>query len=196
MSTGQNLGRAKGSILEASTRLFGAQGYAGTTMRDIATAVGVLPGSLYTHISNKEALLLEIVEAGIDQFLTLGPTVDAQDEPEGALRTLIRGHVEIVAENPERTLVVFHQWRFLGGESLQRVVEKRRQYEELFTALVERGISSGAFDADLDVRVTVLVILGTLNWTPEWYSPTGPETPEQLGNRIADTLVNGLRSRP
>lgn len=196
MSTGQNLGRAKGSILEASTRLFGAQGYAGTTMRDIATAVGVLPGSLYTHISNKEALLLEIVEAGIDQFLTLGPTVDAQDEPESALRTLIRGHVEVVAQNPERTLVVFHQWRFLGGESLQRVVEKRRQYEELFTDLVERGVASGAFDAGLDTRVTVLCILGALNWTPEWYSPDGPETPEQLGNRIADTLVNGLRSRP
>ncbi len=197
MSTSHSPGRVKGSILEASTRLFGAQGYAGTTMRDIATAVGVLPGSLYTHISGKEELLLEIVEVGIDQFLTLRPADGSEPgEPEEALRALIRGHVGIVAENPERTLVVFHQWRYLGGESLQRVVEKRQQYEQLFTSLVERGVESGAFDADLDVRVTVLVILGTLNWTPEWYSPDGPETPEQLGNRLADTLLNGLRTRP
>ena len=53
----------RGSILEEATRLFGAQGYTGTTMRDIAAAVGVLPGSLYAHIDGKETLLLEIVEA-------------------------------------------------------------------------------------------------------------------------------------
>lgn len=196
MSTGQNLGRARGSILEAATRLFGAQGYAGTTMRDIATAVGVLPGSLYTHISGKETLLLEIVEAGIDQFLTLhdvaGPETDA---PEVRLRAVIKGHVEIVAENPERTLVVFHQWRFLSGESLDRVVDKRRQYEALFTTLVEDGIRSGGFDATLDTKVAVLSVLGALNWTPEWYSPDGPDSADEIGDRLADTLLGGLRTR-
>jgi AcrR family transcriptional regulator len=197
VSTGQNLGRARGSILEAATRLFGAQGYAGTTMRDIATAVGVLPGSLYTHISGKETLLLEIVEAGIDEFLTLreaaGPDTD---EPEARLRAVIKGHVEIVAENPERTLVVFHQWRYLSGESLDRVVGKRREYEALFTTLVDDGIRSGGFDANLDTKVAVLSVLGALNWTPEWYSPEGPDTADEIGDRLADTLLGGLRVRP
>jgi hypothetical protein len=35
-------------ILDVATRLFSEKGYVGTTMRDIATAVGVLPASLYT----------------------------------------------------------------------------------------------------------------------------------------------------
>ncbi len=196
MSTGQNLGRVRGSILDAATRLFGAQGYAGTTMRDIATAVGVLPGSLYTHISAKETLLLEIVEAGIDQFLTLLDAAGSDtDDPEPRLRALIRGHVEIVAENPERTLVVFHQWRYLSGESLERVVGKRREYEALFTTLVEDGMRSGVFNADLDTKVAVLSILGALNWTPEWYSPDGPGTAGEIGDRLADTLLGGLQTR-
>ena len=43
-------------------QLFGKQGYTGTSMRDIAGAVGVLPGSLYAHIASKEALLVDIVD--------------------------------------------------------------------------------------------------------------------------------------
>lgn len=197
VSTGQNLGRARTSILEAATRLFGAQGYAGTTMRDIATAVGVLPGSLYTHISGKETLLLEIVETGIDEFLTLqeaaGPDTD---EPEARLRAVIKGHVQIVAANPERTQVVFHQWRYLSGDSLGGVVAKRSQYEALFTTLVGDGVRSGGFAPELDTKVAVFSLLGALNWTPEWYRPDGPDSAEEIGERLADTLLWGLRARP
>jgi TetR/AcrR family transcriptional regulator, cholesterol catabolism regulator len=197
VSTGQNLGRARTSILDAATRLFGAQGYAGTTMRDIATAVGVLPGSLYTHISGKETLLLEIVETGIDEFLTLHELGSAEGgEPEERLRELIKGHVRIVAANPERTQVVFHQWRYLSGGSLDEVVAKRREYEALFTTLVTAGIDSGAFAAGLDVKVAVFCLLGALNWTPEWYSPTGRDSADDIGDRLAETLLGGLRARP
>jgi len=52
-------------IADVAVRLFGEHGYTGTTMRDIAEAVGVLPGSLYAHIDSKETLLLEIVKDGI-----------------------------------------------------------------------------------------------------------------------------------
>ncbi len=55
--------------MDAAMHLFGKQGYSGTSMRDIAGAVGVLPGSLYAHIASKEALLVDIVEGGINRFL-------------------------------------------------------------------------------------------------------------------------------
>ena len=58
------------AIIIAAMHLFGKQGFTGTSMRDIATAVGLLPGSLYAHIDSKEALLLEIVKEGISCFIT------------------------------------------------------------------------------------------------------------------------------
>src|SRR6202034_4054617 len=57
------------AIADTAVRLFSEHGYTGTTMRDIAEAVGVLPGSLYAHIDSKETLLLKIVSDGIAQFL-------------------------------------------------------------------------------------------------------------------------------
>jgi TetR/AcrR family transcriptional regulator, cholesterol catabolism regulator len=186
----------RGSILEEATRLFGAQGYTGTTMRDIATAVGVLPGSLYTHIDGKETLLLEIVEAGIDKFLALGyAAVAGPGNAEERLRKLIKGHVAIVAQNAERTLVVFHQWRYLTGENLDRIVEKRRQYELIMTTVVEDGRREGIFNPKLDLKTSVLGLLGALNWTAEWYKPEGPDSGEQIGERLADALMFGLIQR-
>src|SRR5260370_41889060 len=85
-------------------------------MRDIAEAVGVLPGSLYAHIESKETLLLEIVSDGIAQFLAIEQSLEASvDSPEARLRKAIRAHVDVVAEDPQRSLVVFHQWRVPVG---------------------------------------------------------------------------------
>ncbi|HVV08248.1 TetR/AcrR family transcriptional regulator [Amycolatopsis sp.] len=193
MAARASAGRTRGSILEEATRLFGEQGYTGTTMRDIASAVGVLPGSLYTHIDGKETLLMEIVEAGIDSFLALSKA--AMSGPGGAderLRQLVRGHVSIVAQNPERTLVVFHQWRYLTGENRRRVVEKRRQYEADIRSVMTDGRASGVFDPKLDLKVSVLGLLGALNWTAEWYKPDGPDTGAEIGERLADALLRGL----
>ncbi|GAA3523102.1 TetR/AcrR family transcriptional regulator [Amycolatopsis ultiminotia] len=188
--------QTRGSILEEATRLFGAQGYTGTTMRDIANAVGLLPGSLYAHIDGKETLLLEIVEGGIDKFLALGyAAVAGPDSAESRLRQLIKGHVAIVAQNAERTLVVFHQWRYLTGENLARVVEKRRQYEAIITTVVEDGFRTGLFNDKLDLKTSVLSLLGALNWTAEWYKKDGPDTGEEIGERIADAILLGVRGR-
>jgi AcrR family transcriptional regulator len=186
----------RSSILDVAVRLFGQQGYSGTSMRDIAKSVGVLPGSLYAHIDSKETLLVEIVEAGITSFLeAVEPAVASSDSADARLRTAICAHVEVAAQNPERSLVVFHQWRFLGERNLAAAIDKRRRYEQAFITIVGDGVRAGTFASSLNVRVAVLTILGALNWTPEWYSPGGPATPSELGDRIADTLLQGLVRR-
>ncbi|WP_409333227.1 TetR/AcrR family transcriptional regulator [Trujillonella humicola] len=50
-------------VRETAARLFEAAGYAGTTMNDIADAVGVLPGSLYHHVASKEQIAAELLTA-------------------------------------------------------------------------------------------------------------------------------------
>jgi AcrR family transcriptional regulator len=186
----------RSSILDVAVRLFGQQGYTGTSMRDIAKSVGVLPGSLYAHIDSKETLLVEIVNAGITSFLdAVEPSVSSPDSADARLRAAIRAHVEVVAQNPERSLVVFHQWRFLGEPNLAAAIDKRRRYEQAFMTIVGDGVRAGIFATSLNIRIAVLTILGALNWTPEWYSPDGPATPSQLGDRIADTLLQGLVAR-
>jgi AcrR family transcriptional regulator len=49
-------------ILDEAARLFREKGYAATSMRDIAAAVDMLPGSLYYHFAAKEDLLVAVYE--------------------------------------------------------------------------------------------------------------------------------------
>ncbi|OLT16154.1 hypothetical protein BJF78_14765 [Pseudonocardia sp. CNS-139] len=184
------------AIFAAATRLFGERGYTGTTMRDIAKAVGILPGSLYAHIESKDAVLLEIIEGGVDRFNAAADRVDALGlTPGEALHAIFREHLRIVADNPGRTLIVFHQWRFLDEPHRSRLLAKRRHYENFFTRTVRTGVEQGVFGPTLDVKVAVLGVLGALNWTPEWFSPDGPATPDAIADRIADSLLDGLRNR-
>ncbi len=184
---------SRAAIYDAAVRLFGQQSYTATTMRDIAKAVGILPGSLYAHISSKEDLLFEVVDAGITGYLeALRPFLERVGSPEERMRGAIKAHVAEAAAHPERSLVVFHQWRFLGAKAMQDAMEKRREYERVFLTILQDGISEGSFAQPKSSRLAIFAILGALNWVPEWYSSSGPSTPEQLGELMANTLLRGL----
>jgi AcrR family transcriptional regulator len=183
-------------ILETATQLFGERGYNGASMRDIAKAVGILPGSLYAHISSKEAILLEIIESGVDRFLGAVERIDAMDvAPDERLRLAVREHLLIVAENPQRTHIVFHQWRFLGEDHRVRVLAKRAAYAEFYMRTLRAGMQTGIFSPDIEPKVAVFSVLGALNWTPEWLSANGPATPVQLADRIMENILHGLSGR-
>jgi AcrR family transcriptional regulator len=180
-------------IRGAALSLFAQKGYDATSMRDIAGAVGLLPGSLYAHIRSKESLLLEIIEQGIADFrLAMEPVVAADEPAPERLRTAIRRHMDVIAANVERTGVVFLQWRSLVGEDRQRVVDARRDYEALFVQILQDGVDEGSLAPDLDIGMAVLVILGALNWAPQWLSPQGEDSVEQVADRVTDLFLSGL----
>jgi AcrR family transcriptional regulator len=165
-------------------------------MRDIAGEVGILAGSLYAHIEGKEALLHEIIDVGIDDFLeSAGVVVHTDARPDWKMRELIKQHVRLVAKNPQATLIVFHQWRYLGPANRERVRGRRHDYENLFTTVIEEGIDTRVFAPGIDVRIAVLAVLGALNWTPEWLSPDGPASADDIGGRLADAMLAGMLRR-
>src|ERR1700692_2604282 len=184
-------------IPDVAVRLFGEHGYTGTTMRDIAEAVGVLPGSLYAHIDSKETLLLEIVSDGIARFLAIEQSLAASvDSPEVRLRKAIRAHVDVVAEDPQRSLVVFHQWRFLSEPNRASAIAMRRRYANAYVKIIDDGKAAGEFSPHLDTRIAVFSVLGALNWIPEWYSAKGAHSPEEIAEKMAGALIFGLREGP
>ncbi|HUQ88377.1 MAG TPA: TetR family transcriptional regulator [Vicinamibacterales bacterium] len=77
--------RTRQAILDAALTLFADKGYFGTSLRDVATAVGVRESALYNYFKSKEALfdalLLAHEQARTERLATLGdegPIVDGR----------------------------------------------------------------------------------------------------------------------
>lgn len=181
-------------IKHEAIRLFGERGYPVIGMRDLSEAVGILPGSLYSHISSKEHLLLAIVETGITAFIdAIRPVVESDLPAEEKLREALRAHMRVLAGQIEQTRVTFHQWQYLGPENRPKAQAVREEWESLFTRIIAEGIAEGEFRAREHFRLTVLIIAGILGSATEWYRPAGRSTPEEIADAIHDQIVGGLK---
>ncbi len=179
-----------GLIVEVSVDLFREKGYSGTSMRDIAKNVGVLPGSLYAHIEGKKDILSRIVQLSIEDFEMIQETVKSyQASPEDKLRKAIILHMQVVAKSPGRILVALHQWRFLSEPTLSMAAKTRRDYTQMYVDILSERAGS---DNDVRTKMEAYAILGAIYWAPEWFLPDGTESPELVGEILADSLILGL----
>src|SRR5262249_59484310 len=120
----------KTELPRAAARLFAEKGYHGTSIGDLAEAMGVQKGSVYAHIESKQDLLYETLRGGAAAFhgaLDLIPeTLPAVDK----LRLALRAHLAIVAEQLDVATVWMREWRYLEGERREEVVAARRRSDE------------------------------------------------------------------
>jgi TetR/AcrR family transcriptional regulator, cholesterol catabolism regulator len=183
-----------GLIEQEAIRLFGERTYPMVGMRDIGDAVGLLPGSLYVHISSKEELLLRIVERGITNYLDVIEPVAASAEPAGArLRSMIIAHIRVLAAAMQQTRVAFEQWVYLASDKHQLVIDLRTRYENAFTKVVADGVATGEFHEPVSQKIVVYGTIGMLTAATNWYSPAGALTPDEVGEALAETVLRGLQ---
>src|SRR3970040_1625441 len=81
-----------------AARLFAEKGYHGTSIGDLAQALGVQKGSLYAHIEGKEDLLYETMREGAEAFHAGLDAIPEQLPVTERIRLALRAHLRVVAE--------------------------------------------------------------------------------------------------
>ena len=180
-------------VLAAAERLFSERGYEATSVRDIAEALDLRPGSLYSHMEAKEELLWEIVTASADRFFAaVEPIAGSTLVTLEKLRRAIAAHVGVITGSAAAAAVYTTEWRHLAEPRRAQFAKRRDDYERMFRSMVHDAVREGLF-GDVDEKFATLLILSTMNWIYQWYRPNGPMTPEEIARKIADLLFNGLR---
>ena len=152
-------------ILDSASRLFSERGYHATSMRDLASELGMQGGSLYAHISGKEELLVEIVNRASRQFdAALFTLRDVPLPPEDKLREAMRRHIQVVADNMDSATVFFHEWKHLSPAAYARVTSWRDSIDAFYRELITEGVHAGAFRPDLDPKSAAYLVLSAVNW--------------------------------
>ena len=183
-------------LLAIATDLFARLGYERTTVRELADAMGIESGSLYSHISSKEDLLREIIVHNANEYFERSQAALAHlGGADERLRALCRAHMRVMTDERSACLVYFKEWRKLPEPVRTEIAGLRKQYEETFEGVIRAGSEEGAFGR-VDPRWGALVVLSTLNWTFEWYSPDGPLSADEVADQLVDVLLSGLRRPP
>jgi AcrR family transcriptional regulator len=179
-------------IIAAAVRLFFQNGYHATSMQDVAHEVAIKKPSLYHHFESKEAILLAILETGMDKLLADLKSIAASDDDSATkLREAIRAHAVSIAAYPEAAAIFFREDRGLGSGYIDHYIAKRDLFEEAFRTIVNQGVSAGQFRST-DIPITVQAILGMVNWMTRWYRPDGRLKAEQIADSFADMVLSGL----
>jgi TetR/AcrR family transcriptional regulator, cholesterol catabolism regulator len=181
----------KTELTREAARLFAERGYHGTSIGDLAKAMGVQKGSLYAHIESKQDLLYEAMREGAEAFHAALDGVP-DDLPAGdRIRLALRAHLRVVGEQLDVATVFIREWRYLEGERAAEFLAERRRYEERFRAIFREGRELGELRTDLDDQAAVLLVLSAANWAYTWLSP-GADT-DELADRFHAILVDGIR---
>jgi AcrR family transcriptional regulator len=187
-------GARRREIDEVASELFHMNGYAATSVRDIARALDIQGASLYAHVASKEDVLFSIVDRAAGAFERAADAAEAEaadGDPVERLAALVEGHVDIVTSDPERASVFVTEWRHLSAERRAAISARRDAYERRFREVIDEGSALGAFRAS-DSALAATFILTALNGIPTWYRPDGRLSADRIADHYVDLALRAL----
>ena len=169
-------------LLAEAARLFGAKGYEHTSMRDIAGAFGILPGSLYHHFASKDALFIAVYAAGVAQILdAVARAVADQHAPWDRLEAACVAHLQTLLLQEGFAAAVIADGSAAQLSMRDALVPHRDRYEQVFEAL----IAALPLRDGVDRHYFKLGLLWALNGSLTWFRP-GRETPAVVARHLLD----------
>ena len=188
-----NLNR-KEQVIRKAAELFREKGYAASSMRDLAQKLGIEAASLYSHIKSKEEILHSLCFDMAAEFRKSLVEVEKLNVTASErLRLGIIGHVEVMAKDLTASAVFMNEHRHLSQPYLRDFLLLRINYINRFKAMIELGVKNNEFKSSINTKLAVMTLFSSLNWMPQWYDPGSLIQPAELGQQLADMLVNGLK---
>ncbi|MDP4508773.1 TetR/AcrR family transcriptional regulator [Nonomuraea turcica] len=180
------------SVLSIAVGVFNERGYDGTSMEDLARALGVTKSAIYYHVPGKEQLLARALERALDGLFELtaderaatGPAIDR-------LEWVVRQSVRLLIDRlPYVTLLL----RVRGNSATELAALERRQEFDVFVGgLVRAAAEEGTVRPDVDPALLTRLLFGTVNSIAEWYRPVPGASAEDLADGLVKMAFGGLR---
>ena len=184
-------------LLGAAIELFGSRGFDATSMRDIATEVGIKAPAVYNHYKSKEELLGEAVTEALSAFKEAIAAADAEgSSPLERLQSAITAHIMYqinhsrIAQANDRLLESGILNR-LDPAVRHRVKGMMREHLDRLTRIIE-AIPSPATSSHPEARLTALAIITMCDNVLNWYRPSGSYTPEKICKHFYRLVHNML----
>ena len=182
----------KQEIQIAAAKLFGEKGFAASSVRDIANAVGLGAASLYNHMGSKDELLVTICFRSANQFLEgMKKIEEEQTDPVEKIKELIRLQIRIALHDESSFTVFNDEWKHLQEPFLSSFLELRRTYETAYLRIIRDGIANGKLK-NTEAYLIYQMILSSLRWVHMSGVKKTKLSEKELTEQISSILINGI----
>ncbi len=180
-------------ILRTAARLFQQRGYDATSMNDVAAALNLSKGGLYHHFESKDHILFDLMDGAMD--ITQERVVDEVRkivDPETALRTLIKLHIEVVLSVRDREItVMLHENHPLPPALRRRINKRKKEYVHFLENLIAQAQRVRGSKGAVSPRAAAFALLGMINWIYQWYKADGILTGEDITREYTQIFFGG-----
>ena len=179
-------------FLDAAARLFRAKGFEATTVREIARAARMLPGSLHYRYPTKDSLLLALMKRGEDADLVgIRAAIRGERDPVERLRLALRARLRYLLSRPASQVVLF-EWRSLKGTARDEMIRLRDRYEAFWSGLLYEAAGTGRLHPGIDLSLLRFLLFGAINGVALWYHADGPRTPDEISDAFWGFIAYGV----
>ncbi len=171
------------AIRRVGLEMFARDGYEATTMRAIASEVGIQAGSLYNHFASKEEILWDLTRGALMQLTSRiresMETLAVDADPRDQLSAFVDAHVRFHALNSDQASIVNRQMAGLSATHYRQAVSLRATFETQLGDILRNGDASGEFHV-IDLRMSVIAILQMCISVSTWYRADGKLSPDEI----------------
>ena len=163
-------------------------------MRDIAEAAQLSPANLYHYFRGKDEILYYCQDRALDRMLEA--VARSKRSGVGAidrLRDILAAHVMVMLDEVEGATAHL-QIDALPPALRKKIIDKRDRYERAVRKIIADGVARGECVAH-DPALAARAMLGALNWTVTWFSPSGPRSAAEIAGDLAEFLLRGVAAR-
>lgn len=189
-----NVEDTRRQILDQAAKLLRTNGYASTSLRDIAAATRLKAGSIYYHFASKEVLAETVMSEGIEFVRTTVKKALAErpddSDPLDNISVAIVAHLQALHDSGDYASANIRCFAHVPEEMKRRLRKVREQYEADWRELISKAREAGRLDKDIDEDALRYALFGVLNWTLEWLRAGGP-SPDQLGQMFFRIMFKG-----
>jgi AcrR family transcriptional regulator len=180
-------------MYEHAIRLFAERGFAGTSLQDIADAMGMTRPALYYYVKSKDELLAKLAaDVAGGSAAEMAELVGRTDlDPVAKLHGIAKLTVRRMAFQPDRFRLLIRSEAELPPELAESYDVNRRAVLKVVSTAIDQGIRAGQL-RPVDSRVAALAVIGMCNWVAWWFRPDRDDV-NKVAEQIADMAVATVR---
>lgn len=181
-------------ITAAARAVFCEKGYEAALTAEIADRAGIVEGTIYRYFSNKQDLLIKVIEAWYESLYDENERgLDAVRGTWNRLRFLIYRHLTFIHNDPAILRLLYNVLRAGPDYRSTSVFKLNQRYTQRVKAVIEEGVRKGELRQNVPYRIIRDMIFGgSEHYTFAYLRGEGDFSAEEAADVMTDLVFRAL----